>query len=214
VCNVNWFFINVNIHRYIHAMRTLLIHLTTGILAFAVSSQGLNLDRACAVNKGATLVDRRDVFRSTASAAGLVVTSTVTSPLRSQASDEKLTNLSNEDLKSIIESDLKKDFLVSADITRAVYDESATFTDEIDTYTMDKWIKGTKALFVAEKSKLDIVGDVSVDSEKAEFRFREDLMFRIPFRPVSIHRAERLALPTVFCWIMDDLNPGCTKFFL
>ena len=204
----------MHIYIYMYTMRTLLLHLTTGILAFAGSSQGLNLDRASAGKKGAAQVDRRNVFRSTAAAAGLVVTSVVTFPLRSQASDEKLTNLSNEDLKSIIESDLKNDFLVSADITRAVYDESATFTDEIDTYTMDKWIKGTKALFVAEKSKLDIVGDISVDSEKVEFRFREDLMFRIPFRPVSIHRAEMLALLTAFCWIMDDLNPGYTKLYL
>ena len=100
------------------------------------------------------------------------------------AAEEKLMNLSDEELKAIVLSDLEKDFLVSADITRAIYDESATFTDEIDVYTMDKWIKGTKALFVAEKSKLDILGDVNVNKDKVEFSFREDLMFRIPFRPV------------------------------
>ena len=51
---------------------------------------------------------------------------------------------------------------------------------------MDKWIKGTKALFVADKSRLEIVGDINVTKDQVDFRFNEDLMFRIPFRPVSI----------------------------
>ena len=59
-------------------------------------------------------------------------------PLRSSAdtstvqSDKQL-NLPNEELKKIVLSDIvDKSFLVSADITRSIYDESATFTDEID----------------------------------------------------------------------------------
>jgi hypothetical protein len=59
---------------------------------------------------------------------------------------------------------------------------------------MDKWIKGTKALFVAEKSKLDIVGEVNVSKDQVDFRFREDLMFRIPFRPVS----DAICIYTIF----------------
>jgi len=51
-------------------------------------------------------------------------------------------------------------------------------------YTIDKWIKGTKKLFVAEQSNVELLGEVMVTPEKAEFRFYEDLMFRIPFRPV------------------------------
>lgn len=52
------------------------------------------------------------------------------------ASEDKQLNLSNEELKKIIISDMvDKSFLVSADITRSIYDESATFTDEIDEYT-------------------------------------------------------------------------------
>jgi len=37
---------------------------------------------------------------------------------------------------------------------------------------------------VAEKSQVDLVGDVVVTPTEASFKFREDLMFRIPFRPV------------------------------
>ena len=74
--------------------------------------------------------------------------------------------------------------MVTADITREVYDESATFTDEIDVYTMDKWIKGTKSLFVASGSRVSLVGDVDVTPTEVTFRFDEDLMFNIPFKPV------------------------------
>jgi hypothetical protein len=105
--------------------------------------------------------------------------------LRSHASPDKQINLSNDDLKKIILSDIvDKSFLVSADITRSIYDESATFTDEIDVYTMDKWVKGTKALFIPSGSRVTLVGDVNVSQSEATFRFDEDLMFNIPFKPV------------------------------
>lgn len=65
-----------------------------------------------------------------------------------------------------------------------VYDESATFTDEIDEYTMDKWIKGTKSLFVPSGSRVSLVGDVDVSTKAVSFRFDESLMFNIPFKPV------------------------------
>lgn len=97
----------------------------------------------------------------------------------------KRTNLSNEELKDIVTADMKeRSFLVSADITRDVYDEGSVFTDEIDSYPMDKWIKGTKKLFVREGSTVNLDGDVSVFPDRVEFRFVEDLMFRIPLRPV------------------------------
>ena len=85
----------------------------------------------------------------------------------------KLTGISDAELKRIIASDVaEKQFLV--------YDEAANFIDEIDTYPMEKWIVGTKRLFVAEKSQVNLVGDVDVSKDRVEFRFDEDLMFRIP----------------------------------
>ena len=46
----------------------------------------------------------------------------------------KTENLSDEELKRIIKSDVvEKQFLVSADLTREIYDERSMFTDEIDT---------------------------------------------------------------------------------
>mmetsp|Transcript_5850 Transcript_5850/g.8277 ORF Transcript_5850/g.8277 Transcript_5850/m.8277 type:complete len:206 (-) Transcript_5850:215-832(-) len=98
---------------------------------------------------------------------------------------EKKLNLSDDELKDIVLSDLlDRHFLVSGDLTRAVYDESATFTDEIDTYGLEQWMKGTQRLFVAEGSDFNLVGDVQVDSSRVEFKFDEKLMFRIPFNPV------------------------------
>ncbi|KAL3930098.1 MAG: hypothetical protein SGBAC_011912 [Bacillariaceae sp.] len=98
----------------------------------------------------------------------------------------KLTNLSNDELTKIITEDVtKRQFLASADLTREIYDESAMFTDEIDTYTLDKWIKGTKALFVAPKSEVTLTPDtLKVTDSEVTFKFSEYLCFNIPFKPV------------------------------
>ena len=125
---------------------------------------------------------RRSFLSATASATA--VTASLL-PLRTYAATDKQLNLSNDELKKIILSDVvDKDFLVTADITRSVYDESATFQDEIDLYTMDKWIKGTQSLFIPSGSRVSLVGDVVVSDTSAEFRFDEDLQFNIPFKPV------------------------------
>jgi sensor c-di-GMP phosphodiesterase-like protein len=93
--------------------------------------------------------------------------------------------IADEDLKRIVTSDLlDNQFLVTGKLTPEVYLKDATFTDEIDTYGMDQWMKGTQKLFVGEGSQVRLVGDVQVSPEAVEFRFDEDLMFRIPFRPV------------------------------
>jgi len=93
--------------------------------------------------------------------------------------------MSDEELKQIITQDLlERQFLATGRITRSVYQPTATFTDEIDTYSLEQWVTGTQKLFVGEQSAVRLVGDVQVTPEKVEFRFDEDLMFRIPFRPV------------------------------
>ncbi|KAL7480194.1 hypothetical protein ACHAW6_005890 [Cyclotella cf. meneghiniana] len=123
--------------------------------------------------------DSRRLFLSASAATASLL------PWRAVASAEKQINISDAKLKKIILSDVvDKSFLVTADITRSVYDESATFTDEIDVYTMDKWIKGTKSLFIPSGSRVSLVGDVNVTPTEVNFRFDEDLMFNIPFKPV------------------------------
>jgi hypothetical protein len=93
--------------------------------------------------------------------------------------------IADDDLKRIVTSDLlDNQFLVTGNLSPEIYLKDATFTDEIDTYGMDQWMKGTQKLFVGEGSQVRLVGDVQVSPEAVEFRFDEDLMFRIPFRPV------------------------------
>lgn len=92
---------------------------------------------------------------------------------------------SEEELKQIVRADVvDRQFLVTGNLTRSIYKPTASFTDEIDTYGMDQWMKGTQRLFVGEKSDVRLVGDVQVAPDKITFRFDEDLMFRIPFNPV------------------------------
>ena len=94
-------------------------------------------------------------------------------------------DLTDEQLRQIVTSDvIDNQFLVTGNLTPAAYLPSATFTDEIDTYGYQQWREGTQKLFVSEGSDVRLVGDVKVTPETVEFRFDEDLMFRIPFRPV------------------------------
>ena len=76
---------------------------------------------------------------------------------------EKLRNLPPAKMAEIVTADLlERQFLATADLTREIYDEAALFTDEIDTYTLPKFIKGTSSLFVKEKSVVRLVGAVKV----------------------------------------------------
>jgi hypothetical protein len=86
--------------------------------------------------------------------------------------------------------------MVSSAVTRSVYLESATFQDEIDTHQMDAWrIKGTQKLFVGEKSHVDLVdGSPQVSHTKVNFRFKEYMQFRIPFRPTVYLTGQK------WCW--------------
>jgi hypothetical protein len=125
---------------------------------------------------------RKDFLKS--AFAAVVIASPVLSQSQVARAEEKLT-VTEAQLKDIVKSDIvDRQFLATGNLTPSIYKKTATFTDEIDTYEMDKWVKGTQKLFVGEKSDVRLIGDVEVSPEKVEFRFDEDLMFRIPFRPI------------------------------
>ena len=70
-------------------------------------------------------------------------------PSSSFALDNKQLNLPPNVIAAIVEKDLVENaFLTNGKLTRSIYDEKAIFTDEIDTYGLDQWIKGTSKLFV------------------------------------------------------------------
>jgi hypothetical protein len=143
----------------------------------------------CSSTFALTSGSRRALFRATCTAALLPATLLNRGQSAVAVVSDGITStkigLSDGELKQVVTSDLlDKQFLVTGDLTRSIYDPTATFTDEIDTYTMDQWMKGTQKLFVGSKSDVRLVGDVEVTPEKVEFRFDEDLMFNIPFKPV------------------------------
>lgn len=92
---------------------------------------------------------RSDFLRNSAGAAGwFVATSTSIAPAQAAAEgssvsnsqqQEKLIKLPDDQLKEIIKKDVvQNQFLCNGKLTRSVYDESATFQDEIDTYGLGK----------------------------------------------------------------------------
>jgi len=111
------------------------------------------------------------------------------------ALEPKQTGLSPEKIAAIVESDMvDRSFLTTGDLTRSIYAESATFRDEIDTYKLEAWMKGTAKLFVGPpSSNTNLVGGVESSATEVSFRFEEDLMFRIPLRPV-VHLTGRVVL--------------------
>mmetsp|Transcript_84760 Transcript_84760/g.134252 ORF Transcript_84760/g.134252 Transcript_84760/m.134252 type:complete len:195 (-) Transcript_84760:20-604(-) len=116
-------------------------------------------------------------------AAGLVASGLGSSPRARAEVDGKRRNLDATELAKIVRQDLvQRQFLATADFTPEIYDESCTFTDEIDTYQKDKFIKGTKALFVGSESQVELLGDVDVleNGKKLQFRFQETLAFNFP----------------------------------
>ena len=149
---------------------------------------------------------RRNVLEKpvTTTAAIVVATATIgastTTPMVAHAaattSKEKQIGISNEALAKIITQDVQENqFMVRADLTRSIYDETATFTDEIDTYALDAWIQGTKRLFVANQSHVDLVPDsLQVTDTEATFLFTEYLTFNIPFLLPKVYLSGKVIL--------------------
>ena len=131
-------------------------------------------------------VSRKGFFQRLALPLVTVPSLVAQTPSRVQAAEENdRLGLTDAQVKEIVKSDvIDRQFLATGKLTRSIYRPTATFTDEIDTYGLDQWMQGTQKLFVGEKSTVRLVGDIDVTPEKVEFRFDEDLMFRIPFTPV------------------------------
>lgn len=98
----------------------------------------------------------------------------------------KTYNLNTDQIKTIITNDINiRQALITADFTRSIYNEKCKFKDEIDTYTMNQYIQGTKALFDSKKSNVKLISPVLYDNDKHQFNFKfsEILTFNIIFQP-------------------------------
>jgi len=76
--------------------------------------------------------------------------------------------------------------LATADFTRSIYSEECTFQDEIDTYKINDYVKGTKALFDGSRSKVELTTVpefIDPNRRQVEYRFKETLTFKVPLNP-------------------------------
>ena len=111
------------------------------------------------------------------------------------AASEKDVGLNDEELRKKLEYDVKTNqFMVTGALTRSLYDESCTFTDEIDTYTLDKWIQGTGLLFKNDYSKMELASPITITKDEASFAFKEQLMFNIPILKPKVPLTGKLVL--------------------
>lgn len=82
-------------------------------------------------------------------------------------------------------------------LTREIYDEGATFTDEIDTYSLPQWMRGTAQLFVGDASHVELCDGVVEFDDSAgvlSFRFREVLVFNVPVLRPKVDLSGRVLL--------------------
>lgn len=146
-------------------------------------------------------VSRQKALQSTvvsiAGLVGLVSTSPTTAVAATKgATQDKLVNLPNEQLAARIASDIQdKQFLVTGQLSRELYDESATFTDEIDTYQLEQWTRGTQKLFVGNKSHVDLEpNSLQVSNSEVTFRFQETLCFNVPLLYPTVYLSGKVIL--------------------
>jgi len=142
--------------------------------------------------------ERRKFLQTTLVNAGFTLAgfaSKVGAEQTARSEDKKLIDISDEEFKSKLREDVvKNQFMVTGALTRSLYDEKCTFTDEIDTYTLEKWMDGTAKLFQNDYSKMELDGDIQVNKDGATFKFKEQLMFNIPILKPKVPLTGKLIL--------------------
>ena len=120
------------------------------LASVSVSAAAVATNRVLWPPQSALANDESD-HETTSTSTGAATAATAPVLLKLELSDQDL-------LDAIVATDLvANQFLVSGKLTRAFYDETALFADEIDTYTLDQWIKGTSRLFDASRSRVELV---------------------------------------------------------
>ena len=101
------------------------------------------------------------------------------------AADKKRTGLSPTDIAAVVTSDVEeRKFMVTADFDRTVYSEKCTFTDETNSFEINKFVSGTEKLFVGSASSLRLTSPVVATADAIDFTFAEELVFNIPLKPI------------------------------
>jgi len=100
--------------------------------------------------------------------------------------DGKRRGLSLQQLRDIIQEDFdERRCLVTGDLSQEIYADDCVFTDpQMTCKGLKKFVSGTKALFYAPKSELELLEPVyTVGENQIVAKWREVACFNIPFRP-------------------------------
>lgn len=111
--------------------------------------------------------------------------------------DKKTINLPDAEIVRIVTDDLTlRQALNTADFTRSIYSDNCQFQDEIDVYSINDYVRGTKALFDATESHTELLEPVKLESngEAIIAKFRETLSFKLPFIHPKVDLSGRLRL--------------------
>lgn len=101
----------------------------------------------------------------------------------------KKADVSLDELVKIVTEDfVKRRYLVTGDLTKSVYADDCHFADSNNDFGngLDSWVRGVKALFVSDRSKLALTGPVSLDKAGRKITFegwRQVDVFRLPGTP-------------------------------
>ena len=110
-------------------------------------------------------------------------------PLAANALPPGKVAVSAAQLKQIVTDDFEqRRYLVTGDLTPSVYADDAHFADSNNDFGngLSSWVRGTKALFVSDHSRLALTGPVVLDEAKRTITFtgwRQFDTFRLPGAP-------------------------------
>jgi len=101
------------------------------------------------------------------------------------ASQNKKTNLSIEEIKSIIENDISKgQYYVTGDMTKEIYENNCRFRDPTTDLTgLEKYISAVKFLFNPNTSKQELLSIAVVDPHTIEAKWRLEGYLKFPWNP-------------------------------
>lgn len=92
------------------------------------------------------------------------------------------------ELAKVVEADMvQRSYLITGDLTKAVFADDASFADGNNDFGpgLDSWVAGTKRLFVSDRCKLKLTGEVVYDETARTLTvpWRQVDVFRLPGAP-------------------------------
>eukprot|EP01018_Ginkgo_biloba_P005028 Gb_30608 [translate_table: standard] len=101
------------------------------------------------------------------------------------ASGTKLTNLTIEEIKSIIENDIRKgQYYVTSNLTKEIYEDNCRFRDPTTDLTgLDKYIAAIKFLFNPDSSEQELLSIAVTSPNTIEAKWRLGGYLKFPWKP-------------------------------